>query len=154
MNRLTNLAVEFIKPLEVVNFTAKHLKPYRDSGGKPTIGWGTTFYPNGNPVKMSDPPITLDEANEIIKYKVNIILNEFTKYFKVSDSATIALCSLAYNIGLKAFLSSTLLQRVKNGANVVEIEKQFFRWVFDGGVVVKGLQNRRLKEIQEFKKKI
>ena len=39
----------FIKGFEQLRLTA-----YHDEGGKPTIGWGTTYYPNGNSVQMGD----------------------------------------------------------------------------------------------------
>jgi lysozyme len=34
------------------------LKPYKCSAGVPTIGIGSTYYENGERVKMTDSPIT------------------------------------------------------------------------------------------------
>lgn len=45
-------------------------KPYKDSGGVPTIGIGSTQYPNGKRVTMADKPITKEEAIEITKHHV------------------------------------------------------------------------------------
>ena len=40
------------------------LKPYYDSVKVATIGTGTTVYPNGKAVKITDPPITKKQAAE------------------------------------------------------------------------------------------
>lgn len=34
-------------------------------GDRPTIGHGSTFYENGDPVKMTDPPITRERAEQL-----------------------------------------------------------------------------------------
>jgi GH24 family phage-related lysozyme (muramidase) len=44
------------------------LKPYYDSGRVATIGTGTTVYPNGQKVKITDPPITKKQATEFLQY--------------------------------------------------------------------------------------
>lgn len=42
-------------------------RPYRDSGGVPTIGIGSTQYPDGRRVSMSDKPVSKAEAVAIAK---------------------------------------------------------------------------------------
>ena len=59
-----------------------------------------------------------------------------------------ALVCFAYNVGLRAFKGSTLLKRIKANASKQEIEKQFMRWIFGGGKVLRGLENRRKAEVQ------
>lgn len=44
--------------------------PYRDSGGVPTIGIGSTQYPDGRRVKMTDPPVTQAQAVELARAHV------------------------------------------------------------------------------------
>ncbi|MGF6147099.1 glycoside hydrolase family protein [Kingella potus] len=44
--------------------------PYRDSGGVPTIGIGSTQYPDGRRVQMADPPVTPAQAVEISRVHV------------------------------------------------------------------------------------
>ena len=50
--------------------------PYICPAGKPTIGFGSTFYEDGTPVKMTDKPITKSELESlyvgIVKLKLNI----------------------------------------------------------------------------------
>jgi lysozyme len=57
-----------------------------------------------------------------------------------------ALCCFTFNVGLDAFTKSTLL-RVINEGMLDQVPTQMRRWIFDNGVKVAGLQNRRDKEI-------
>lgn len=56
-------AVEIIKYFE--GFRAK---PYYCSAGVPTIGYGTTIYPTGEKVKITDKAINGLIATEILKW--------------------------------------------------------------------------------------
>lgn len=55
-----------------VQWEGEVLKPYKDSVGVPTIGIGSTQYPpdfrNGSKVKLTDAPITHEEALHISKW--------------------------------------------------------------------------------------
>lgn len=60
-----------------------------------------------------------------------------------------AMVSLAYNIGLGAFLGSTLLRRHMAG-RFDEAAKEFGRWVYNDGKVMQGLVNRRADERERY----
>ena len=62
-----------------------------------------------------------------------------------------ALVSLAYNIGVGAFLSSTLFKKL-NTKDYKGAAEQFDRWNRAGGKVMRGLTNRRAKERKLFEK--
>jgi len=75
-----------------------------------------------------------------------------------------ALVSLAFNIGVKNFKSSTLLKKInenkfRNGDEksrktaIDAIEKEFSRWNRSGGKVLPGLTKRRKSEASRFLKK-
>ena len=51
--QLSKAGVDYIK-----KFEAYRAKPYQDSKGIWTIGYGNTYWPNGKPVSPSDKPIT------------------------------------------------------------------------------------------------
>ena len=53
-------AIDFIK-----KFEGCKLKAYQKKGDLPTIGYGTTFYPNGVTVKLGDV-ITQSQADEYL----------------------------------------------------------------------------------------
>ncbi|MNW08143.1 Lysozyme RrrD [compost metagenome] len=58
--------------------------------------------------------------------------------------------SLAYNIGAKAFASSTLLRKF-NAGDKAGAAAEFPRWNRAGGRVMNGLTNRRLDEQRVFR---
>jgi lysozyme len=57
-----------------------------------------------------------------------------------------ALVSFAFNVGVAAFLESTLL-RLLNGKAYDMVPDQLKRWSRDNGHIVPGLTHRRQKEI-------
>lgn len=121
--------------------------PYKDSIGIPTIGIGTTHYPDGKKVSMEDDCISKDAAKYyaqkyiggsedlISQFKLPINQNQFN-----------ALVSFAYNIGNTAFRKSTLLSKVIKNPNDPTIKNEFLKWNKAGGLIIGGLTNRRLKE--------
>jgi lysozyme len=66
----------------------------------------------------------------------------------LEDCKIDALTSFAYNVGLDALKTSTLLQIVKEDSNDLRIVKQFSRWCKSKGCVVIGLLRRRRKECE------
>jgi len=132
----------------ICEFEGLKLKPYLCSAKVPTIGYGNTYYPNGKRVTLLDEPITKEYAFEIFK----VIADKFAK--RVDEMVTSelnqnqfnALVSFAYNVGIGAFATSTLLKKVNNNPNDVTIKNEFLKWVKAGGKKVQGLVNRREKE--------
>ena len=76
-----------------------------------------------------------------INHLVRVPLNEYQ---------WIALLSFVYNIGITRFSRSTLLSKINKHAGKDEITKEFKKWVYANGQVIKGLQNRRNKEITKY----
>jgi lysozyme len=64
----------------------------------------------------------------------------------INENQFSALVSFAYNCGLGALKSSTLLKRVNANPNDENISYQFSRWNKAGGRVLKGLTKRRIDE--------
>lgn len=124
-------------------------KPYICPAGVPTIGYGTTIYPNGVRVKMSDKSITEAVATTYLLAYIekNIYpgLNAALKV-KLNDNRYSALCSLIYNIGIGAFRRSTLLKVVNAAPGVHGIRDEFAKWNKAGGKVMTGLVSRRKSE--------
>ena len=100
------------------------LRPYRDSVGVWTDGVGNTVgvIPNG-------PPITQEKADDDLRRN----LDRFED--AINDNVTVgleqhqfdALVSFAFNVGVGAFKSSTLLKRI-NAMRFEEADLQFDRW--------------------------
>ena len=145
--KISNNGINLIK-----HFEGLSLKPYLDVVNIPTIGWGNTFYEDGTKVTLKDKPITEERALKLLEVVVN---RDFAdKIFpsikvKVSQSQFDAMVSLAYNIGVGAFLKSTLLKKV-NANDFTGASEEFLRWNKAGGKEVLGLTKRREREKQLF----
>lgn len=129
------------------------LHPYKDSVGIPTIGIGTTVYPNGNKVTMSDPAITLEQAyayctDHLTKNVLPYINNHVT--VNLNQNQVDALGSLTYNIGAGGFVKSTVLTRINNGSTKELIADAWRMWNKAGGKVSDGLVYRREQELKLF----
>lgn len=139
----------------ITSFEGLELKPYLCSSLVPTIGYGTTRYPNGVKVTLKDASITKDKAIEYFKYDIKQFELAVDTYTTDSVSANqfSALVSFAYNCGAKALKDSTLLKKVNINPNDPTIEQEFLKWNKSGGKVSKGLIRRREAEWQLYNTK-
>lgn len=121
--------------------------PYKDAVGVPTIGYGSTFYPNGKKVRLTDPSISQDKATEMLRETVKTFEDAINVAVTVPlrQNQFDALCSLAYNIGAKAFKESTLVKLLNKG-DEYGAATQFVRWNKAGGKELRGLTLRRRDE--------
>lgn len=143
---IDNTGIEFIKKWE--GFRAE---PYKDTGGVPTIGFGTTYYPNGRRVRMSDPPMNIQQAERILKKNAKNYITAVDAFTRddITQNQFNALVSFCYNVGERAFQRSTLLRLVnQDPMQFTAIGKQFRRWVYDEGEFIQGLANRREAEFE------
>jgi len=148
MSKITTISDKGIELIK--EFEAFKSEPYLCPAKVPTIGYGTTRYPNGSKVQLSDPSITEEKAVEYLKHD----LHQFELAVDAMAVDTInqnqfdSLVSMCYNIGANGLKNSTLLKRVNLGEG--DIKEAFLMWNKAGGKVVKGLTNRRLKEYELF----
>ena len=146
-------AISIIKEfegLEVLNDDGS-VSAYYDQGGVPTIGWGTTRYSNGQDVRIGDT-ITQARAEQELNSEVDEKQQGVKELVTVplSENQLAALISLAYNIGLGALQSSSLLRKLNQGSNMQDVANEFDRWVNVNGAPVSGLIRRRKEEKQLF----
>lgn len=123
-------------------------RPYKCPAGISTIGYGNTYYPNGTKVKITDPKITREYANEILAHTADEFAADVLKLVKsnISVNQLNALTSFAYNVGVGNFQKSTLLKLVNINPNDGNIAKEFLKWNKAAGKELKGLTNRRIAE--------
>lgn len=114
---------------------------YKDMVGVPTICAGYTIG-----VKMGDYK-TDEECDELLVKELTTFNKQMMKSVKVPlpENMEVAYTSLVWNIGVSAWNKSTLLKML-NAKEYEEACKQILRWNKAGGVVVRGLQNRREAE--------
>jgi GH24 family phage-related lysozyme (muramidase) len=131
------------------------LYAYLDSVGKPTIGFGTTYYPQGAAVKMGDT-CTVLQANEYFEHewemKYNELLGKVPPF--TTEGQLSSLTDFSYNKGRTALYDSTLWSMFLSGADKQSVADQFDRWVYGHvnglAVKIKGLVNRAASEKQIF----
>lgn len=114
-----------------------------------TIGYGSTQYLDGKPVKQGDK-ITQQQAEELLIDTVNIFAEGVSKLIKVelNDNQFSALVSFAFNLGIGNLQKSALLKKVNENPNNHMIRTEFAKWNRAGGKVLNGLTRRRNAESQ------
>lgn len=130
-------------------------KVYKCPAGKWTIGYGSTFWENGKPVKEGEGPIDEARARKLVdahfEREVYPAIDSLVKV-KLTQNQFEAICDLVYNIGAGNFGSSTLLKKL-NAKDFEGASKEFPKWNMGGGKVLPGLERRRKKEQDLFNKK-
>lgn len=125
-------------------------EPYLCPANVPTIGYGTTRYPNGKKVSLQDAAISQLQGIEFLKHDVAVF--EIAVDAMATDALTQnqfnALVSFAYNLGSTALKGSTLLKKVNANPNDSGIVSEFLKWVYANGKKMPGLVTRRSKEAQ------
>ena len=150
--KISENGVKLIKEFE--SFEAN---PYLDSARVWSIGYGSTYYPNGKKVTGNDKPITKEYAEIIQRHVIatdfepivnDLLEQEITSGF-ITQNMYDAILSLTYNIGANGFKKSSVLRHLKNG-DKLRAGNAFLLWNKAGGKVLKGLVNRRKKERELF----
>lgn len=133
----------------IKEFEGLKLNAYFCSAGVLTIGWGTTAG-----VKPGDK-ITEAQAEEMLRADVVKFERGVFDAVKVplAKHQFDALVVLAYNIGLGAFRTSTLL-RLLNKGELSAAASQFDRWNKAGGKTLAGLTRRRAAERKLFEGRV
>lgn len=143
MTRLSQFGVELIKKFEGLS-----LRTYVDAVGVLTIGYGHT----GSDV-TEGKKITEEEAENLLLKDVasfESAVNTFTNV-RLNQNEYDALVSFSYNVGSTAYKNSTLLRKLNNGCDRVEVAEEFPRWVKGAnGEDIPGLVRRRAEEKKLF----
>ena len=129
-------------------------KPYLCPARVPTIGYGSTLYPDGRAVRLSDPAITETQAVEILAatlVKYEDAVRRYTANAKkpLNQNQFDALVSFTYNVGIGNLQTSSLL-RLVNAGNFAGASREFGKWIFSKGKKLQGLVNRRADEARLF----
>lgn len=138
--------VHFVKTLE-----GYRQFPYKDIGGKLTVGYGHT----GENVSLKF--VSESDAELILREDLNEHLADMKIFIKNADTLQQhmidSLLSFAFNVGIFKFAKSTLLKRLNSG-KFNQAADELLRWnkyrINNRVLVSKGLTNRRVKERQVF----
>lgn len=129
------------------NFEGFRAAPYRCPAGVWTIGYGSTRYVDGTPIKPTDAPITREQADAIMRQTLGEYENAVARYVTVplNQDQRDALIDFAYNAGAQNLRTSTLLKKL-NAGDYAGAAGQFERWVYAGPTMLAGLVKRRAAE--------
>ena len=143
ITKLSQRGLDLIK-----SFEGLKLKPYVCAGGINTIGYGNTYYMNGKKVTLQDKPITIQEAEELLKLSVSIYEKAVDSFCRddISQSQFDALASFCYNVGTGNLQKSTLIKKVNANPQDPTIRAEFMKWNKAAGKVLLGLTRRRTAE--------
>ena len=135
--------IDLIKRFEGCSLTA-----YKCPAGRWTIGYGHT-----NGVEKGQK-ITKKQAESFLKEDIELYEDGVNKYVSapLTQNQFDALVSFTYNVGLGAFKTSTLRQKL-NAGDYTGAAKEFPRWNKSSGFVLNGLIARRKAEKELFEEK-
>lgn len=121
---LSSQGQQLIKSFEGLRLTA-----YRDVAGVWTIGYGSTRYHDGRPVKPGDKLINAVQASAIFANTLGQYEDAVNSNVKVplTQCQFDALVSFTYNEGTFAFKESTLLRKL-NTKDYAGAADQFLVW--------------------------
>lgn len=129
-------------------FEGLFLKPYLCPAKVPTVGYGSTAYEDGRPVKMTDPPITTARAESMMLHDAELFARaagNLSPILYQNEARHAAIADFCYNLGTTRYKASTLRRRVERGDwNGAAEELQ--KWVWGGGKKLPGLVARRQAE--------
>ncbi|NEQ54273.1 MAG: lysozyme [Leptolyngbya sp. SIO3F4] len=160
-------AIDLIKRFEgyerKLNDGTDRVKAYPDPGPRgwslPTIGYGTTYYPDGRQVQQNDI-ITREESERFLIHEVEekcrLALETIPTWGQMNPNQRAALYSFAYNLGAgfygsQGFQSITAVCDSPRKWNDKQwVAEQFGKYVRSNNEVLPGLVRRRAAEAQLF----
>lgn len=142
MQQINQAGLELIKSFEGYRDTA-----YLCPAGVWTIGWGTT-----QGVREGQK-ITPERAEEFLRRDLRSFELQVTGLVKVALTSNqfSSLVSFAYNCGIGALKSSTLLKKL-NQEDYLGAAEEFLKWNKSNGKMLAGLTRRRVAERSLFLK--
>jgi lysozyme len=124
-------------------------KPYLCPAGIPTIGYGSTYYANGNKVTLQDCPIDEPTANDLLMHELNhtyapgVLRN--CPILATDERRLNAVVDFCYNLGTGRLQTSTLKRKI-NAQDWEGAKEELMKWSKAGGKVLPGLLKRRQAE--------
>ena len=130
---------------QIKSFEGFRSIPYKDVGGKFTVGYGHLMVQGDGTVEGS--PITMGQATSLLKNDLKHAESTITMAVKIplEQHQFDALVSFVFNVGSGAFQGSTLLQKL-NGKDYVSAADEFLKWDKVNGEHNKSLGKRRFAE--------
>lgn len=124
-------------------------KPYLCPAGIPTIGYGSTYYSNGQKVTLNDHPMSQEDANALLMAELqHTYLPGVLRYCPIlatDERKCNAVVDFCYNLGIGRLQTSTLKRKI-NAQDWDGAKEELKKWNKGGGKVLAGLDKRRKAE--------
>ena len=143
---INKATIDLVKEFEGCKLTA-----YRDAVGVWTIGYGTTARAGLGIIPTGGMTITQAEADQLLADGLNKFADQIRPMITadLNDNQFGACVSLAYNIGVHAFSTSSALKHI-NAGDYDKAANSILLFNKAGGKVLKGLVRRREAERKLF----
>jgi lysozyme len=120
--------------------------PYLCPAGVPTIGYGSTRYPDGTQVTLRDDLVTRATADLYLLHELTALMPWVMALCPpLRGPRLAAILDFAYNLGVGRLRASTLRRRI-NERDWDASQRELLRWNKAGGKVLAGLTKRRQAE--------
>lgn len=123
--------------------------PYICPAGVATIGYGSTYYADGKRVALSDPPMSREAAEALLRHELEKTfapgVRRLCPGLEAFPEAFNAITDFSFNLGVGRLQTSTLRRRI-NARDWAGAREQLALWNRGGGKVLPGLVLRRTAE--------
>ena len=130
-------------------FEGLYLRPYLCPAMVPTIGYGSTRYEDGVRVRLNDPAITKERAEELLHFELRkclrVSLHLCARLAEWGHDPTAAIMDFMFNLGEGRLAASTLRRKIMDD-DAQGAKRELMKWVYGGGKRLRGLELRRAAE--------
>ena len=138
----------------IAEFEGYRGQPYKCPAGVWTIGYGTTYYPNGTLVNSSDASISKAKAEELLNYHIEnaivpILSRSIPTWGVMNGNQKAAIVSFAYNLGSHFYGGAgfnTITKALSKKENWSQVPAALRLYVNPGTTFEAGLRRRRQAE--------
>ena len=134
----------------ITQFEGFRPSAYFCPAGRPTIGFGTTIYRDGQPVGIGDETDLFSAEMELtyhVRRYVEPTIDQHFGSLGLQANQRDALGSFIHNIGSNSAKWPTLKRLIVENAPIEEISDQWVKYRLSGGRRLLGLYRRRLAEV-------
>jgi GH24 family phage-related lysozyme (muramidase) len=149
-------AAEIIK-----DFEGFRGQPYKCAAGVYTVGFGSTYYPDGTLVGPTDSPVSRERATEIMNYHIDnavvpVLERTVPTWSVMSGGQKAAILDFAYNLGAHFYGGNnfkTITKALSKKENWPQVPAALMLYVNPGSSFETGLRRRREAEGKLWMKK-
>jgi GH24 family phage-related lysozyme (muramidase) len=138
----------------IAEFEGYRGQPYKCPAGVWTIGYGTTYYPDGTLVTPRDAAISKQRAKELLDYHIDnaivpVISSKIPTWGVMNANQKAAIIDFAYNLGPHFYGSSgfaTITKALSKKENWDQVPSALMLYINPGSSFEAGLRRRRKSE--------